>query len=306
MSVRWVCDPVFLAHDPGPHHPESPWRYRAMLQVEPPPGARTSPAPRWATVDELARVHDPAWAARVLSGEVFDADPETPIGPRTAECVARASGAVLDAVDAALDAGEHSFVAVRPPGHHAERARGLGFCPIHHVAVGAAAARARGARVAVVDWDVHWGNGTTALLAGDPGLFAVSVHQADLFPVGGDAGDARPGVLHVPLGPDTDDDALLAAFDAEVMPRLRAFAPTLVLVSAGYDGHADDAMSSWKISAAGYAALTARVAGLGAPVVAVLEGGYDPASLRASVEATLEALCASPSSALTSPPSPPR
>jgi acetoin utilization deacetylase AcuC-like enzyme len=306
MTVRWVRDPVFLLHDPGPHHPESPWRYRAILQVVAPPGAREVDAPRRATVEELARVHDPAWAARVLSGEVFDADPETPIGPHTGACVARASGAVLDAVDAALDQGEHSFVAVRPPGHHAEAARGLGFCPIHHVAVGAAAARARGVRVAVVDWDVHWGNGTTALLAGDPDLLAFSVHQAGLFPVGGDDDDAPPGVVHLPLGPDTDDDALLAVFDAEVMPRLTAFAPALVLVSAGYDGHADDAMSSWRLTAQGYAALTARLCRLGAPVVAVLEGGYDPASLRASVEATLEALCASPPSAPTSPRSPRR
>jgi acetoin utilization deacetylase AcuC-like enzyme len=299
--------PRFRDHD-MPGHPEHAGRLAAIeseltrrdLLVGRPE------IPFSAASDEaLARIHDPRYIAGArdfadAGGGWLDGD--TYVNAGSVEIAALAAGAAIAAVDAALDGtAKRGFVLARPPGHHATPGRGMGFCLFNTVAVAAAHALDRGLeRVLIVDWDVHHGNGTQdAFYASDRVLFA-SLHQWPLYPGTGRASERGEGAgrgftLNVPLPAGTDDAAYLRVFDESVLPAARDFAPQLVLVSAGFDAHADDPLAGMAMTEAGFAGFARRVVRLAEDhaegrLVAILEGGYDLAALAASVVATLAVL----------------
>src|SRR5713226_6044713 len=241
MTTLLYIHPACLDHDPGDYHPESPARLRAVLEALDAPEFATlerREAPE-AEIDDIARVHPRRFVERVLaavpsSGHVgIDAD--TIISPGSGEAALRAAGAVIAAVDAVV-AGEadNAFCAVRPPGHHAEPGRAMGFCLFNNVAIGALRAReAHGlARVAVVDFDVHHGNGTQARFAADPSLFYASTHQWPLYPGSGARSETGVGnIVNVPLAPNSGSASFRRAFNDIILPALEVFRPGFILVS---------------------------------------------------------------------------
>jgi acetoin utilization deacetylase AcuC-like enzyme len=255
--------------------------------------------------DVLSRVHDPHYIAGLREfsaqgGGWLDAD--TPVATRSVDIAALAAGAGVAAVDAALDGrAQRGFVLARPPGHHATPTRGMGFCLFNTLAVAAAHALGRGLdRVLIVDWDVHHGNGTQdAFYETDEVLFC-SVHQWPIYPGTGSASERGAGrgagyTVNVPLAPGADDDAYTEVFDQLILPAANAFQPQIVLISAGFDAHANDPLAGMLVTERGFANLARRVVGIAADhadgrVVAFLEGGYDPPALAASVVATLAEL----------------
>ncbi|MGN6378577.1 MAG: histone deacetylase family protein [Gaiellales bacterium] len=291
---------VFLAHDPGPHV-EQPARYAAVQTAVAQSGAEVVEAPP-APPEALERVHPPAyleWLREVCAGGGGMLDPDTVVNSFSFDAAVRACGGAMAAVDAVLTGGaDATFVGGRPPGPHAGPARAMGFCILNQVAVAAAHARARGLeRVAIVDWDVHHGNGTQDVFWDDPSVLYVSLHQYGwgFFPGTGAAsergGDAAEGAtLNLPMAVGTPPGDYLAAFAEHVLPAVRAHRPELVLVSAGYDAHRDDPLGSLRLDEAGFVDMTGRLADLGVPQVHVLEGGYDLHALGSCVGAVLGAL----------------
>ena len=250
--------------------------------------------------DALMRVHTGEYVDRLR--ELSDAgggylDPDTALGPGSFEAAALASGAACGAVEGALD-GEASFAVVRPPGHHAGAGYAMGFCLFNHAAVAAAHARALGAeRVAVLDWDVHHGNGTEDIFYADRDVLYLSVHRSPFYPGTGKAGDVGEGAglgftVNVPLPGGSGEEVYAAAFAGVLVPVLREYEPGLLIVSAGYDAHAADPLGGMGLEAdsfARFAALlsaTCRETG-GPPPAFVLEGGYDLDALARSVTATV-------------------
>jgi acetoin utilization deacetylase AcuC-like enzyme len=295
---------AFREHETG-DHPENAGRLRAidsalerldLLSCRPEIPFNAAPD------DVLARVHDPRYIAGIREfaaqgGGWLDAD--TPVGARSVDIAALAAGAGIAAVDAALDGrAQHGFVLARPPGHHATPTRGMGFCLFNTIAVAAAHALRRGLdRVLIVDWDVHHGNGTQdAFYETDEVLFC-SVHQWPLYPGTGAASERGAGrgagyTINVPLAAGANDDAYREVFDQLILPAANAFRPQIVLISAGFDAHANDPLAGMQVTERGFASLARRVVGIAAEhangrVVAFLEGGYDPPALAASVVATL-------------------
>lgn len=303
-----ATDAQFEAHEAGRSHPERPARVRAVLDgldLGAPPEARRVLTPRRATRAELERVHSAAYVDYL---EAFCArgggqlDPDT--GANAASWVAAllAAGSGLEAVDALeRDEGEFAFCAVRPPGHHAVADRAMGFCLLNNVAVTAAALRDRGERVLVVDWDAHHGNGTQDIFYADGSVMYVSMHEWPLYPGTGRLDDTGTGAgagatINFPLPAGATGDVYLDAIDSVVAPAAEWFAPTWVLVSAGYDAHRADPLTGLGLAAGDYADLTARLAAL-APkrrLVVFLEGGYDLEALRDSTAATVSTLLGSP------------
>jgi acetoin utilization deacetylase AcuC-like enzyme len=300
---------VFSAADSDQHatpdwHPEHRARLDAALAGVSAAGLleatewRESPE---ASVDELALAHDELYVdavRRFCEAGGGELDPDTIATPGSWGTALRSAGAVLAAIDA-LDAGEceMAFAAGRPPGHHAVRDRAMGFCLFNNAAVGAAKLAARGDRVAVIDWDVHHGNGTQDIFYDDPRVLYVSTHESPLYPGTGllreTGGEAAPNTnLNLPFPAGTKGDVYRRAFDEVVTPVVERFAPDWVIISAGYDGHRDDPLAGLQLTAADYADLAVRVAGLAAPgrSLVVLEGGYSPRALTRSVGATLAAL----------------
>jgi len=300
-----VDDPLFSEHRGRGYHPERPERLVAARQALRLAGERgltsTVLAPRDATLDELARVHTPRYLEELaqLRGGHAALDDDTFLGPRSVEAALRAAGGGLALVDALLDdRASLGLALVRPPGHHATPDRGMGFCLLNNVAAAAAHARARGVRrVAIVDWDVHHGNGTEAAFVTDPSVLFVSVHQHPFYPGTGSANDRGRGegegyTVNVPLSTGGDDATYARVFERLVGPVLDEYAPELVLVSAGFDAHARDPLAGMALSADGFAAMARTVRDVAARhasgrIGVFLEGGYDLEGLETSLLATL-------------------
>ncbi|MDX6533058.1 MAG: hypothetical protein QOF68_802 [Gaiellales bacterium] len=289
---------AFGAHDPGLGHPERPERYTAVTEAVDSAGARIAEAPPAAPRD-LELVHAPAYLELVegfcrSGGGALD--PDTVVSPVSWEAAVRAAGGAVAAVDEVAAGARAAFSLGRPPGHHAEPSRAMGFCILNSAAIAAAHARdVLGMdRVAVLDWDAHHGNGTQAAFWTDPAVLYVSLHQWPFYP-GTGAWDERgdgPGegtTVNVPLPAGTSQERYLEAFRAEALPALAAFAPEILIVSAGFDAHRDDPLCSLGLNADGFATLTAELEGIGAGRAFVLEGGYDLAALRDSLNAVIQA-----------------
>lgn len=306
MSTAYVFDPLYLEHD-APHHPENRRRLEHVLdhlrQTDMLQRLVALPA-RDATVDELAFIHDREYIARVeatsaSSGVWFDAD--TYATPRSYATAVRAAGGMLNATEAVL-AGQvdNAFALVRPPGHHALANRAMGFCLFNNVAIAAAFALGRVARVMIVDIDLHHGNGTQDSFYEDPRVLYVSMHQSPFYPGTGHWRETGRGAgvgftVNVPLGAGTGDAGYDRVMAEIVTPTARRFRPELILVSAGYDAHWLDPIGSMLLSVSGYAAMTRRLVTLAdelcaGRIVLGLEGGYDLQALAACVAATFAVL----------------
>jgi acetoin utilization deacetylase AcuC-like enzyme len=312
--VGYCDDPVFAGHDAGPGHPERPERLEAMrrgLREGELLDALIALGPRPATRAELLRVHTPAHVDRLAAaeGKRLRFDPDTAMSPRSYAAAVGAAGAVAEAVGKVLDGAiDRAFCSVRPPGHHARADRAMGFCLLNNVAVGAALALARGLkRVAVIDFDVHHGNGTQEAFWTDPRVLYVSSHRFPFYPGTGDLdevgeGDGRGFTVNLPMPPGMGDGDYRRAYREVVEPIGRAFDPELVLVSAGFDAHRDDPLGGMSVTASGFAELmdvclaVASGAARGR-LVAVLEGGYDLDGLAESAAAVVGRMLERPSSA---------
>jgi acetoin utilization deacetylase AcuC-like enzyme len=304
-SLAVVDDPSFDEHRPPFEHPERPERLMAARRAVARIAERATllPVPaRLASDDELARIHTPAYIEALgrLAGSAGVLDEDTYLAPRSVDASRRAAGGAVELVDALLDGKASRGVALlRPPGHHARPGGAMGFCLLNNVAVAAAHARARGAtRVLIVDFDVHHGNGTQESFYADPSVAFVSLHQFPFYPGTGDlsevgTGDARGLTVNVPLSVGADDAVYLAAFSRIVAPIASEFAPSLVLLSAGFDAHERDPLAEMRLTDAGYGALLRTLtAALPAstPIGMLLEGGYDLEALEASLASALDAL----------------
>ena len=309
-----MSGPVWLITDArmdvhhAPGHPERPARQEAVAA-----GVRDAAGPTLrelraaAAADaEIAAVHDPALTtalerADADGGTWLDAD--TYVAPGSWQAARLAAGATVAAARAvATGEAEVAFAVVRQPGHHASAARATGFCLLNNVAIAVAALRAEGLarRIALVDWDVHHGDGTQAIFDADPDLCYASTHQWPLYPGTGWLGEVGEGAArgtkhNRPLDPGAGDEAFVAAWVEDLLPAIEAYEPDAILVSAGYDGHRADPLAHLEITEAGFAAVAREVAGvavrLGLHGVALtLEGGYDLDALRASAAATVREL----------------
>ncbi|MBA3688107.1 MAG: histone deacetylase [Chloroflexi bacterium] len=310
--VLLFSDPAMAGHHP-PGHPERPERVEAVIsgitdaasstgaslerpRVEPAEAGaleRIHPAPYLALLDDVA-AHGGGW---------IDAD--TFIGPESMVAARLAAGAMVQAALAVAGReAEVAFAAVRPPGHHARRERAAGFCLLNNVALAARALRASGMaqRIAILDWDVHHGDGTQSIFDADPDLCYASTHQMPLYPGSGDRAErgVGPGLgskHNVPLRPGSGDAAFIDAWLTQLLPAVEAFAPQAILVSAGYDAHRLDPLAELEVTEAGYRSVAeavgrlARAGGVGG-VALTLEGGYDLDALHDSAAATVGGLLA--------------
>ncbi|MGE0256711.1 MAG: histone deacetylase family protein [Alphaproteobacteria bacterium] len=306
MPTLLFTHPACIAHDPSPRHPEAPARLKSVLAA--------LEDERFALLDRreaplaerawIARVHPMAFVEAVLAAvprEGYAAiDADTVMSPGSGEAALRAAGAVVAAVDAvAAGEADNAFCAVRPPGHHAEPGRAMGFCLFNNVAVGALHAReAHGhRRVAVVDFDVHHGNGTQAMFEADPDLFYASTHQMPLYPGTGDASETgvAGNIVNVPLPPGAGTVQFRAAMQRTVLPALDAFDPDFLLISAGFDAHAADPLANLRLATEDFAWATTELLAVarrrcGGRVVSTLEGGYDLGALGKASAAHVHAL----------------
>jgi acetoin utilization deacetylase AcuC-like enzyme len=306
MSTSIFTDPRLLAHDAGIGHPESPARLRAILSAleGAPPAGVTFERPRPATAEEIDAVHSRAHRELLqgLAGKRARLDADTAISEGSWEAATLAAGAAVGAVEAVWSGrADNAFALVRPPGHHAETARAMGFCLLNNAAIAAEAARRLGAgRVLVLDWDVHHGNGTQHIFAARDDVMYMSAHQYPFYPGTGaptevGAGVGRGFTVNCALPGGQDDADYGAVFHDLFLPAARAFAPDLVLVSAGFDPHERDPLADMLVTERGFAAMATAMADLargacGGKLVLLLEGGYDLAALPLSVRACLEVL----------------
>ena len=301
-----VDDTRFDAHAPPGHHPERPERLvAARAGVRGAVGATFhAVTARAATDEELGRVHEARFidALGKLRGESGYLDPDTYVSARSVDIARLAAGSLVAMVDAMIDGPVGRGVALlRPPGHHARPARAMGFCLLNNVAVAAAHARARGLRrIAIVDWDVHHGNGTQEMFWRDPSVLYLSTHQFPFYPGTGDLdevgeGEGKGYTVNVPLAAGGGDAVYASAFERVVLPVLEAYAPELVLVSAGFDAAARDPLAQMELSPSAYGWMARAIARVTAGpsrgrMGLVLEGGYDLVALEGGMKSAIEGM----------------
>jgi acetoin utilization deacetylase AcuC-like enzyme len=307
-----IYDPRYLDHDMGVGHPESPNRLRAIMQQLDQSGTAariTRIEPRKAEDEWITQIHTPAYVAALhrhapTSGRV-SLDPDTSMSPGSLTAAYLAAGGALAAVDAVMRRQvDHVFCAVRPPGHHAEAGRAMGFCLFNNVAIAAryVQRKHRLKRVLIVDWDVHHGNGTQHSFEDDPSVLFFSTHQYPHYPGTGRATERGRGAgegftINVPMESGEGDEEYRAVFQKSLVPAADAFKPDFVIISAGFDAHKDDPLASMGLTEEGYADLTGIVAGIAkrhaeGRVLSSLEGGYHLTSLAGSVDCHIQALLA--------------
>jgi len=305
MSLVLISSPRFVDHVTPAGHPERPERAETLEAVAArfSEGGGTVLEPRPSTDDDLARVHTREHIASIVAvrGRASMIDEDTFTSPDSDDIARLAAGAVLTAVDHVLEgaAGSRALALVRPPGHHAEADKAMGFCLYNNIAVGAAYARSRGlARVAIVDFDVHHGNGTQAMFYEDPSVLFVSSHQYPFWPGTGAADETGRGAgtgftVNVPLTMGDRDDVVERKYAELVLPRLREFKPELLMISAGFDAHEMDPLGQLRMTTEGFARLTTALLSVAnesceGRVVLVTEGGYDLKALSDSLDAVIE------------------
>jgi acetoin utilization deacetylase AcuC-like enzyme len=300
--VLYLTHEACLGHDMGEGHPECPDRLRAIWAALDAPDfvhLQREEAPR-ATEEQIARAHPAAYVSAILAirpeeGELARLDADTIMSPGSAEAALRAAGAGIRAVEAVCRGeARAAFCAVRPPGHHAEPKLPMGFCLFSNVVVAARHAQAALGveRVAIVDFDVHHGNGSQACVEADPSILFISSHQMPLYPGTGAASERGVGnVLNIPLPPGAGGEHFREAWKA-ALPRLAAFDPGLVIISAGFDAHMRDPLAQLRLNEVDFAWITRAIiaAAPGVPLVSMLEGGYDLQALASSTAAHVRAL----------------
>jgi len=307
-----VYDPRYLDHDMGAGHPESPNRLRAIMQQLEQSGTAarlTRIEPREAEDEWITQIHTSSYLAMLKShaptnGRV-SLDPDTSMSPGSLTAAYLAAGGALAAVDAIMSRQvDHVFCAMRPPGHHAEAGRAMGFCLFNNVAIAARYVQKQHGltRVLIVDWDVHHGNGTQHSFEDDPSVLFFSTHQYPHYPGTGRESERGRGAgegftINVPMEAGEGDEEYRAIFQKTLVPAAAAFKPEFVIISAGFDAHKDDPLASMGLTEEGYADLTGIVAGIakrhaGGRILSSLEGGYHLTALAASVDRHIQALLA--------------
>ena len=305
-----VYHPAYLEHDMGSGHPESPNRLRAIMQQLEQSGTMarvTKIEPRKAEEEWITQVHTPGYVSALgravpTTGRV-SLDPDTSMSPGSLNAAYLAAGGALTAVDAIMaQQVDHVFCAVRPPGHHAEAGRAMGFCLFNNVAIAARYVQKKYGltRVLIVDWDVHHGNGTQHSFENDPSVLFFSTHQYPHYPGTGRESERGQGAgegftINVPMEAGEGNDEYRAVFQKALVPVADAFKPEFVIISAGFDAHNDDPLASMGLTEAGYGELTEIVAGIAkrhaqGRILSSLEGGYNLTALAASVQAHIVAL----------------
>ncbi|MDQ6646647.1 MAG: histone deacetylase family protein [Pseudomonadota bacterium] len=303
--MRLYTHPACLRHDPGAGHAERPARLRSVLQAldhDRHAALDRIEAPL-ATREQLLRVHSLEYVEHVLASEpehgTRQMDPDTFMSPGSIEAALRAAGAAVAAVDAVMSGNSRqAFCAIRPPGHHATRDKAMGFCLFNSVAVAAAHAIAVHGlkRVAIADFDVHHGNGTQDIFESEPRVMFASSHQSPLYPDSGREDETGVGnIVNGTLSPGAGSHEFRELWECRLLPRLSAFKPQLVLVSAGFDAHRNDPLADIRLGRADYAWIGEKLAALarahaGGRLVSSLEGGYDLDALAASSSAYVNAL----------------
>jgi acetoin utilization deacetylase AcuC-like enzyme len=309
MTTLLYSHPDVALHDMGPGHPERPDRVRALLERLDGPQFTAlvrRPAPE-VTREAVERAHPAAYLDMLLEcrpqgDALVRLDPDTAMSAGTWSAVSRAAGGAVAAVDAVIGRdATNAFVATRPPGHHAERSRAMGFCFLNNAAIAARHAQAAHGlgRIAVVDFDVHHGNGTQDIFWDDASVLYCSTHEMPLYPGTGAAGErgAHDTIVNAPLPPGSGSDPFRTAVTERILPRLRAFAPDLLVVSAGFDAHRNDPLASLTLGEDDFAWVTRQLLAVaddvaGSRLVSLLEGGYDLDGLAGSAAAHVTELMA--------------